>query len=108
MAGRYSTAALAGLSVATRVMAFPFAGILGFGQGYQPVVSFNWGARQWKRVRESYSFSVTVAIIGAVLVGGLLAALAKPAVGLFNTVVNVLLLAIVNTISKKLTEISLW
>ena len=30
------------------------------------------------------------------------------AVGLFNTVVNVLLLAIVNTISKKLTEISLW
>ena len=84
VAGRYSTAALAGLSVATRVMAFPFAVILGFGQGYQPVVSFNWGARQWKRVRESYSFSVTVAIIGAVLVGGLLAVLARPAVGLFN------------------------
>ena len=30
------------------------------------------------------------------------------AVGLFNTVVNVLMLAIVNTIAKKLTEISLW
>ena len=84
VAGRYSTAALAGLSVATRVMAFPFAIILGFGQGYQPVVSFNWGAKQWQRVRESYTFSVAVALAGAVLVGGLLAALAGPAVGLFN------------------------
>ena len=84
VAGRYSTAALAGLSVATRVMAFPFAIILGFGQGYQPVVSFNWGAQQWKRVRDSYSFSVCVALIGSLMVGGLLAALAKPAVELFN------------------------
>ena len=30
------------------------------------------------------------------------------AIGLFNTVVNVLMLFCVNTISKKLTEISLW
>ena len=30
------------------------------------------------------------------------------AVGLFNTVVNVVLLACVNTIARKLTEISLW
>jgi Na+-driven multidrug efflux pump len=84
VAGRYSTAALAGLSVATRVMAFPFAIILGFGQGYQPVVSFNWGAKRWDRVRESYVFSASAALLGAVLVGGLLATLAGPAVGLFN------------------------
>ena len=84
VAGRWSTAALAGLSVATRVMAFPFAVILGFGQGYQPVVSFNWGAKRWDRVRESYAFSAAEALLGAVLVGGLLALLARPAVGLFN------------------------
>jgi len=84
VAGRYSTAALAGLSVATRVMAFPFALILGFGQGYQPVVSFNWGAGAWKRVRESYVFSVSAALIGAAAVGALLAVPARGAVGLFN------------------------
>ena len=65
-------------------MAFPFAVILGFGQGYQPVVSFNWGAKRWDRVRESYAFSAAEALLGAVLVGGLLALLARPAVGLFN------------------------
>ena len=69
VAGSYSTAALAALSVANRVMDFPFAIILGFGQGYQPVVGFNWGAKAWKRVRESYVFSCAVAVLGAVGIG---------------------------------------
>ena len=43
VAGTYSTATLAALSVSNRVMEFPFAFILGFGQEYQPVVGFNWG-----------------------------------------------------------------
>ena len=84
VAGRYSTSALAGLSVATRVMAFPFALVLGFGQGYQPVVSYNWGAAQWKRVRESFEFSIATALIGAAVVGAALAVFAGPAVNLFN------------------------
>ena len=84
VAGGYSTAALAALSVANRVMEFPFAIILGFGQGYQPVVGFNWGAKQFKRVRESYVFSSLVAILGGVLIGAVLAVFARPVVHIFN------------------------
>lgn len=84
VAGGYSTAALAALSVANRVMEFPFAIILGFGQGYQPVVGFNWGARIWKRVKESYVFSSIVAIAGGVIIGAILAVFAKPVVHIFN------------------------
>ncbi len=84
VAGSYSTAALAALSVANRVMEFPFAIILGFGQGYQPVVGFNWGAKAWKRVKESYTFSSAVAILGGVIIGAILAVFAKPVVHVFN------------------------
>lgn len=85
VAGGYSTATLAALSVANRVMEFPFAIILGFGQGYQPVVGFNWGAKAWKRVRESYVFSSLVAIFGAVIIGAVIFIFAKPIVHVFNS-----------------------
>jgi len=84
VAGSFSTAALAALSVANRVMEFPFAIILGFGQGYQPVVGFNWGAKAWKRVKESFSFSCMVSLVGAVVIGGLPASFPLPSVHAFN------------------------
>lgn len=84
VAGEYSTATLAALSVANRVMEFPFAVILGFGQGYQPVAGYNWGAKQWKRVRESYKFAIIVSIVGGIVMGALIAILASPIVHIFN------------------------
>ena len=44
MAGNISDAVLAGIGVSTKIMMFPFSIILGFGNGFQPVVGFNWGA----------------------------------------------------------------
>ena len=84
VAGSFSTSALAALSVANRVMEFPFAIILGFGQGYQPVVGFNWGAKAWKRVKESYTFSCVLSLIGAIVIGGFIAVFASPIVHAFN------------------------
>lgn len=72
VASGISTAALAALSIANRIMEFPFAIILGFGMGYQPVVGFNWGARQMKRVKESLTFSCTVSVVGAIVMGAIL------------------------------------
>ncbi|MBR0164118.1 MAG: MATE family efflux transporter [Lachnospiraceae bacterium] len=85
VAGSYSTAALAALSVANRVMEFPFAIILGFGQGYQPVVGFNWGARAYKRVKESYTFSVFLSIVGGLVMGAIIFVFARPIVHIFNS-----------------------
>ncbi|MDO4331588.1 MAG: MATE family efflux transporter [Eubacteriales bacterium] len=85
VAGGFSTAALAALSVANRVMEFPFAIILGFGQGYQPVVGYNWGAKQAKRVQESLSFSVMTSLVGAVVMGAVLFVTAGKVVYIFNS-----------------------
>ena len=58
--------------------------ILGFGQGYQPVVGFNWGAKVWKRVKESLNFALKISVIGGIVIGILLIAFASPVVHIFN------------------------
>lgn len=84
IAGSFSTSALAALSVANRIMEFPFAIILGFGQGFQPVVGFNWGAKQKKRVKECFKFGSQFSIIGAIAIAMVLALIATPIVHVFN------------------------
>ena len=56
-------AAIAGMSVVTRVMMLLCSVVIGFGQGYQPVCSFNFGAKLTDRVREGYFFCVKYATI---------------------------------------------
>ena len=83
IAGSISDSALAGIGVSTKVMMFPFGVILGFGTGFQPVVGFNWGAKRYDRVEESYRFSARTAVIGAAAMGLLLALFAEPLIMLF-------------------------
>jgi Na+-driven multidrug efflux pump len=54
-------------------MMFPFCIILGFGNGFQPVAGFNWGAKRFDRVEESYKFSAKVSLIGSLVMAALIA-----------------------------------
>ena len=83
LAGNYSDSVLAGIGVTTKIMMFPFSIILGFGSGFQPVAGFNWGAKRYDRVRESYRFSAWVAILGAVVLSGILIIFADPIIVAF-------------------------
>ncbi len=51
-------AAISGMSITTRVMMLLISALIGFGQGYQPVCSFNYGAGKKERVREGFFFCV--------------------------------------------------
>jgi putative MATE family efflux protein len=84
IAGHYSTSILAAVSVGNRVMRFPFAIVMGFSQGYQPVVGYNWGAKRYDRVRESLKFSLTVAVIGSLVMALVLIIFANPIIGIFT------------------------
>ena len=57
-AGFYGEAAIAGMSITTRVTMILSSALIGFGQGYQPVCAFNYGAQKKDRVREGYFFCV--------------------------------------------------
>ena len=52
--------AVAAFAVVTRIMMFAFSVVLGFCQGFQPVCGFNYGAKLYGRVYESYMFALTV------------------------------------------------
>lgn len=56
----YGDAVVAGMSVFNRVMFLGFAVVIGFGQGYQPVCSFNNGAKNYKRVYDGYKFTAVI------------------------------------------------
>ena len=67
IAGSISDSVLAAVGVCNKVMMFPFSIILGFGTGFQPVAGFNWGAKRFDRVQESYRFCSKVALIGSMI-----------------------------------------
>ena len=83
LAGSISDSVLAAVGVCNKVMMFPFSIILGFGNGFQPVAGFNWGAKRYDRVRESYRFCAKVALIGSVIMGLLVGVFADTFVVLF-------------------------
>ena len=61
-AGPYGDAAIAAMSIVTRFMMFINSSLIGFGQGFQPVCGFNFGAKRYDRVLEAYWFCVKVAV----------------------------------------------
>ncbi|MCI8576293.1 MAG: MATE family efflux transporter [Lachnospiraceae bacterium] len=62
-AGPFGDAAIAAMSIVTRFMMFINSSLIGFGQGFQPVCGFNFGAKRYDRVLEAYWFCVKVAVV---------------------------------------------
>ena len=58
MADPYGDAAIAAMSIVTRISQFAASVVIGFGQGFQPVCGFNYGAKLFKRVQEGFWFCV--------------------------------------------------
>ena len=83
IAGSISDSVLAAVGVCNKVMMFPFSIILGFGTGFQPVAGFNYGAKRFDRVHESYRFCAKVAFFGSLVMAIFVAVLADTFVVLF-------------------------
>lgn len=62
-AGNYGDAAIAGMSIVSRIGMFINSFLIGFGQGFQPLCGFNYGAGLYARVRQGFWFSVKVGFI---------------------------------------------
>lgn len=54
----YGDAAVAAMSIVSRIVFFVFSVALGIGQGFQPVSAFNYGAKRYDRVRKAYRFTI--------------------------------------------------
>lgn len=56
-------AAQAAMTGVSRIMMFLYSAIIGFGQGFQPVCGFNYGAKKYDRVIKAYYFCIKVAFV---------------------------------------------
>ena len=83
-AGPFGDAAIAAMSVVQRIMMFGASAMIGFGQGFQPVCGFNYGARLYHRVKEGFWFCVKTSTVFLFAVGTLGFIFAPQLVALFR------------------------
>jgi putative MATE family efflux protein len=57
-AGPYGDGVIAAIAIVNRVFLMASAAITGFGQGFQPVCGFNYGAKRNDRVKQAFRFCV--------------------------------------------------
>lgn len=80
----YGDATIAAIAIVMRVAMFINSTIIGFGQGFQPVCGYNYGARNYKRVAEAYYFSLRVCFMILLSFAVLAFAFAEPIVTVFR------------------------
>jgi Na+-driven multidrug efflux pump len=62
-AGGYGDEVIAAISIVNRVVMMANSALLGFGQGFQPVCGFNYGAKLFGRVKKAFWFCVKLAVM---------------------------------------------
>ena len=63
LAQGYGDAAIAAFSVVNRAVGFAYSALIGYGQGFQPVCGFNFGAKLYGRVKKAFWFAVRVGTV---------------------------------------------
>lgn len=58
VAAPYGDAAIAAMSIVAKITMFIYSALIGFGQGFQPVCGYNYGAKRNDRVLEGFWFCV--------------------------------------------------
>ncbi len=79
----YGDAAVAAMAIVTKIFMMIFSVMIGFGQGYQPVVGFNYGAGIKDRVKKAMKFTLVVGMIGMSCAAAILFVVAPALMKLF-------------------------
>ena len=85
LAGGFGDSSLASIAVSNKCARFIGSAIMGFGQGFQPVGGYSWGAKKYKRVLEAFRFAFVLGMICSVVVGALVAIFSRQIIGVFST-----------------------
>ena len=83
-ASLYGDSSVAAFSIVGRVVGFALAIIIGFGQGFQPVCGFNFGAQAFGRVRKGFRFSTLSGLVYCLAIAVLGLVFAPQIIGIFR------------------------
>jgi putative MATE family efflux protein len=84
LASNYGDSAIAAFSVVNRITMLACAAMIGYGQGFQPVCGFNYGAGYYDRVRKAFWHSCSVSTVYCTVLALLGWFFASPLVALFR------------------------
>jgi putative MATE family efflux protein len=84
VAGIYGVAVIAAISIVQRVTILANNALLGFGQGFQPVCGFNYGAKRYDRVKRAFWFCVRVSSIFLLVLAGIGYSFAPEIIAIFR------------------------
>ena len=80
----FGDAAIAAMSIVNRVAMFANSAIIGFGQGFQPVCGFNYGAKKYLRVIDAFYFCVKISTFVLLILAIIIYIYSSQIVHLFN------------------------
>ncbi len=83
-AGQYGDAVIAAVSVVNRVVMIGGFVVIGFGQGFQPVCGFNYGAGLYDRVRKVFKFCIKVSTVFMIIYAILIFSFSENIVQMFR------------------------
>ena len=83
-AGVHGDAAIAAMSIVSRFIMFINSSVIGFGQGFQPVCGFSYGAGKYDRVHDAYWFCVKATTLILLGLGVIAFIFAEPLITLFR------------------------
>ena len=83
-AGVYGDAAISAMTIVTKVIMLCASVMIGIGQGFMPVAGYNYGARNYKRVRKAYAFTATSAFFILLALAAALFAFAPKIIACFR------------------------
>lgn len=70
-AAAFGDAAIAAMSIVSRIFFFIFSIAVGVGQGFQPVSGFSYGAKKYSRLKSAYKFTVFFSEILMIILGSI-------------------------------------
>ena len=80
----FGDAAISAMAIIGRITMFSNSAMLGFGQGFQPVCGFNYGAKRYDRVKKGYFFLIETSVIGLLIFAAVEFGFAEQFVGIFR------------------------
>ncbi len=83
-ASAYGDAAVAAMAIVGRAFYFILGALIGFGQGFQPVAGYNYGAKRYGRLRKAFWFCIAAGFAGLLALCGLGILLAPQIISLFR------------------------
>jgi putative MATE family efflux protein len=83
-AGAYGDEVIAAISIVNRVFLLSGSAVIGFGQGFQPVCGFNYGAKRYDRVKKAFRFCLRLSTVLLVIIAAVCFVLAPDIIAFFR------------------------